>query len=392
MMLSLAYLILFGMGFYFLFKALKLPGLIGMLLAGVLIGPYGIDLLDSSLLAISSDLRMIALIVILLRAGLGIKPRALKPLGGTLVRLSVLPVILEGFAILLLAMMFFDFTFEQGGLLGFIIAAVSPAIVVPSMLRLMKEKIGETKRIPLLVLSAASIDDVIAITFFSVFLSAYFSLQSNWVLQITMIPVAIILGILLGVIVGFVMIYVFNRFHFRDSQKVIMLLAAGIFMVSFSQSLESVIMIAALLGVMTVGIIITEKKEVLSQRLAIKFDKIWVLVELFLFVLVGAAVNVQVALDVSIIGVFIILVGLCARIAGVYLATINTGLKIKEKLFVGISFTPKATVQAAMGAIPLTLGIPGGDIILALSVFAILVTAPMGAIGIQYGAKFLLNE
>jgi solute carrier family 9B (sodium/hydrogen exchanger), member 1/2 len=392
MMLSLAYIIIFGMSGYIVFKKIKLPGAIGMLIAGVIIGPYGLNLLDDSILLISLDLRKIALIVILIRAGLGIDRKSLQAVGKQSVSLSIIPVLIEGFTIVLLAVLLLDFRFIEAGLLGFIIAAVSPAIVVPSMLKLIKEKMGMKKNIPVLVLASVSIDDVIAITIFSTFLSMYLATQVNVFTQILWIPISIGLGIIVGLIVGYGLIWLFNKFHIRDTKKVLLLISIGIMMVSFAELIEDYILIASLLGVMTMGIVIVERKIVLAERLAVKFNKVWVFVELTLFVLVGAAVNIQVAFNTGLIGIFIILAGLFMRSLGVLIATLMSDFSLKERLFLVVSFLPKATVQAAIGGIPLALGVANGEIILALAVLSIIISAPIGAIGIDTLSKPLLKE
>jgi solute carrier family 9B (sodium/hydrogen exchanger), member 1/2 len=392
MMLSLAMIIFFGLVGGYLFKLMKLPSVIGMLVAGIVIGPFGLDLLDSSMLAISADLRMIALIIILLRAGLGINRRAIERVGKSVITMSTIPVLIEGLGVAFLSVWLLGFDFIQGGMLGFIIAAVSPAIIVPAMLKLIQNKIGEKKGLPVLVLASASIDDVIAITLFSMFTSIYLSTRTNVLMHLVSIPVSVVLGILLGVIIGYALVSLFKRFHMRDSKKVVLLIATGIFMVSFADLVESYILIAALLGVMTIGLVIVERKKELAVRLSKKFDKVWVFAELFLFVLVGAAVNIQTALDVGLIGIVIVLLGLVCRSIGVLLAIARSPFIRKEKIFLVISYIPKATVQAAVGSVPLTLGVAGGEKILALSVLAIMITAPIGALALEYMAKDLLSE
>jgi len=392
MLLSVGYLIFFGFLGNVLFKFLKLPGLLGMLFVGMLLGPYGFDLLDESLLMISADLRMIALIVILLRAGFGLNRMALKKVGKTAIWMGFIPALLEGFALLAFAMFLFDFSFAQAGILGFIIAAVSPAVVVPSMLRLIEKKMGVKKQIPVLILGAASLDDVIVITLFSTFIGIYFGTEASVVMSVIGIPVAVFLGILLGLIMGVILIFFFNRFSIRDSQKVLLILAISIFMVSLEHLLENVIMIAALLGVMTLGLVITELKPKLGNRLSIKFNKVWVFAEVLLFVLVGAVVDVSLAVEAGFIGILLIMFGLMFRGLGVMLSTIRSNLNYKERLFAVLAYTPKATVQAAIGAVPLSLGVAQGEMILALSVLSIIITAPIGAILINKSAPYLLSK
>ncbi len=392
MMLSLAYIIVFGLIGAYVFRLIKLPGLIGMLFVGIIIGPSGFDLLEAPLLNISEDIRKIALIIILLRAGLGLNRRMILSIGKQASALSVIPVMLEGVVVMFFATLLFDFNLVQGGMLGFIVAAVSPAVIVPTMLELMRDKIGMKKRIPVLVLSSASVDDVIAITMFSAFLSIYFSQSVTFVSYVYRIPLSIFLGISLGIIVGYGLVWFFKKYSTRDTKKILLLIAVGILMVSFAELVESYVMVASLLGVMTLGIMITEKKTLLGERLSIKFDKVWVLAELFLFVLVGAALDIDVALEAGLFGVFLVILGVMARSIGVFVATIATEFTIKEKWFIVFSYTPKATVQAAVGSIPLSLGVSGGEIILAVSVIAILITAPVGAILIKFTSKSLLKD
>ena len=392
MMVSIGYLILFGMLGNSLFKLFRLPGLIGMLVVGIAIGPQGFNLLSDALLMVSGDIRKIALIIILLRAGLGLNRQAIQRIGKVAVTMSIIPVLAEGLVILGLAIVLLEFTFIQAGMLGFVVAAVSPAVIVPSMLRFIREKIGMKRNVPVLVLASASIDDVIAITMFSMFLSAALTQTSLAYFDVLMLPAAIILGILLGIIVGLFLAGIFKKFRIRDSKKVLILISVGIMMVSFTELIEDYIFIASLLGVMTLGLVIVERRSAVAARLAIKFDKVWVLAELFLFVLVGAVVDIEIALSVGLTGLVMIFIGLLARAAGVYIATLRTDYVWREKVFLCVAFVPKATVQAAIGSLPLMLGIAGGEIILAISVLAILVTAPLGAILIQFGEHTLLDK
>ncbi len=392
MLYSLGLLLFFGLMGSKLFQYFKLPGLLGMLLTGIIIGPFGLDLLDDTLLAISYDIRVIALIIVLLRAGLGLNHEKLKDAGKTSLFMAFIPSLLEGFAVLLFAMIIFDFSFVQAGILGFIIAAVSPAVVVPAMLDLIKRNIGMNKSVPVMVLSAASIDDVVAITLFSTFLGAYLGSNASVALQVLNIPIAIILGIIIGFVIGAILLFFFKKYSIRDSQKVIILLASGMFLVSLENALENVIMIAAYLGVMAIGIAVSEGKPILGKRLSIKFDKIWVIAEILLFVLVGAAVNPSLAFDVLGVGFLLIVIGLTFRSLGVMIATSKSGYALKEKWFCVVAYWPKATVQAAIGAIPLSLGVSGGELILALSVLSIIVTAPFGAVLIKVYSKKNLHQ
>jgi len=392
MITTIALIILLGLTANLLFIKLKLPGLLGMLILGVIIGPYALDLMDELTLLISADLRRIALIIILLRAGLGISRSSLNKIGFTALKISFIPGLLEGFSIAFLATKIFDFSLIEGGILGFIIAAVSPAVVVPKMLDYLKDKLGTNKGIPTLILAGSSIDDVLAITMFTTFLGLYSGKHLNIGVQILSIPVSIILGIFLGIIIGFLLLRVFRKYQIRDTKKVLLILGSALLLSAIENALKSTIEIAALLGVMTIGFIILEKQADLAQRLALKFDKIWIFAEILLFVLIGSQVNIRVALDSGLKGLLIIFVGLIARSLGVIISTHHAGLNWKERFFCVFAYIPKATVQAAIGAIPLALGIPSGEIILAVAVLSILLTAPLGAILIKLSAPRLLHS
>ena len=388
---SLAIILLLGLLFNYIFQKIKMPGLLGMLILGVLIGPYGLNLLGPEIMSISSDLRKIALIIILLRAGFGINREDLNKVGKTALKLSCIPGLIEGFLIALVSTKVLGFSFIQGGILGFILAAVSPAVVVPQMLDFMKRRLGTNKGIPTLILAGASIDDVFAITIFSTFLALYSGKNANIAINLLGIPISIILGISLGVIIGIILIVLFKNYHIRDSKKVLIILGTAIILTTLENILKNKIQIAALLGVMTIGFIIVEKLPDVGRRLALKFDKIWVFAEILLFVLVGAQVNVSVALNGGVKGIIIIVLGLIGRSIGVLISLIGTELNFNERLFCVISYIPKATVQAAIGAVPLSLGVNGGELILAIAVLSIIITAPLGAIGISKSGEKLLT-
>lgn len=388
---SLAAILLLGLPANKLFEKFKLPGLLGMLMLGVIIGPYGLNLLQADMINISGDLRKIALIIILLRAGLGINKADLKKVGNSALKMSCIPGLIEGFFIAFASTKFLDFSFVQGGMLGFIIAAVSPAVVVPSMLNLIENNIGTNKGIPTLILAGASIDDVFAITIFSAFLGLYSGAHVNIGVQLLNIPLSILLGIGSGIVIGITMVKIFSKYHIRDTKKVLLILGVSILLTEFENLLKTKIEIASLLGVMTIGFIIVEKMPDLGERLAAKFNKIWVFAEILLFVLVGAQVNIGVALEAGMVGIIVIFIGLIGRSIGVLISLIGTDLNWKERLFCVIAYIPKATVQAAMGAVPLALGVESGDVILAIAVLSILITAPLGAIGINFSKEKLLE-
>ncbi|PUU90929.1 cation:proton antiporter [Halanaerobium sp.] len=391
MALSLALIILFALLFGRFFDRLKLPALLGMLLIGILLGPYGFDLISQDILNISSDLRMIALIVILIRAGLGIEKETLKKVGVPAVKLSFIPGLMEGAAVIIAAVYLLNFEFIEAGILAFIIAAVSPAVVVPQMLSLIEQGKGAAKGVPTLVLTGASVDDVVAITIFSAFLSIYGGQQINIYRQILNVPLAIFLGIILGTVIALFLIYIFKKYHIRDTKKALLILSFGILMNSLEHFLEGIIPIATLLGIMVIGFVIQERYSVLGKRLSSKFNKIWVFAELMLFVLIGAEVNIQLAFESGLLGLIIIAVGLTARSVGVLISLMGTELNLKERGFCVLAYTPKATVQAAIGAIPLAAGVASGELILALAVLSIVVTAPLGAAAIKTAGRHWLS-
>lgn len=389
---SLAIIIILGLLMNELFEKIKLPGLLGMLILGIIIGPYGINLIDNGVLNISSDLRKIALIVILLRAGLGISTGELKRVGISAAKLSFIPGIMEGFTIAFLSIKILGFSFIQGGILGFIIAAVSPAVVVPQMLELMNNKLGTNKGVPTLIVAGASIDDVFAITIFTTFLGLYSGSHINITMKLIGIPVSILLGILIGLIIGIIIIKILKIYNIHNTKKVLIVLGVAILLTTLEDVLKDTIEIASLLGVMTMGFIIREKSPKLSEVLSNGFNHIWLFAQILLFVLVGAQVNTSVAFASGFEGLIIICIGLLARSLGVLISVKGTDLNYKERLFCVISYTPKATVQAAIGGIPLAAGVASGEVILAIAVLAIIFTAPLGALGIKLSSKRLLVQ
>ena len=389
---SLAMIVLLGLLANTLFTKFRMPGLLGMLLLGIVTGPYVLNWLDPDLLKVSADYRLIALIIILLRAGLGISKNDLKVVGRTAIKLGCFPGLIEGLTIAVISTKMLGYSFIQGGILGFIIAAVSPAVVVPLMLAYKEKGVGTRKGIPTLVLAGASMDDVFAITIFTAFLGLYSGHHGNIGIKILSIPMSIVLGIVLGFLIGLVLVAIFKRYHLRDTKKVLFILGSAILLTTIENILKSRIEIAALLGVMAIGAVILEKAPKVAKRLSAKFNKIWVFAEILLFVLVGAQVDIGVAFNAGLKGIVIIAAGLIARSLGVILSTWGSNLNWKERLFCVLSYTPKATVQAAIGSIPLAMGVKSGEVMLAIAVLSILVTAPLGAIGIKLSAERLLTS
>lgn len=390
---SLALIIILGLLSKTIFEKLKLPGLLGMLILGIIIGPHALNLINPDMMIISADFRRIALIVILLRAGLGLSVTDLKKCGRTAIKMSFIPGIIEGTLIIFVASYLLHFTLIQAGILGFIIAAVSPAVIVPLMLEFQEKKLGTNKQIPTMILASASIDDVFAITIFSTFLGLYTGTNLNIWFQIISVPLSIILGILLGGITGFILYKFFNKFTLQATNKVIILLAFAIILTSIETILENIVPIASLLGVMTLGFYLSEKDHEASLVLKNGLGYIWAFAHIFLFVLVGAEVDVTVAVDAGVYGIIIIAIGLIGRSIGVVISTVNSNLNMRERIFSVLSYTPKATVQAAIGSVPLAYGVDGGEIILAIAVLSIIITAPLGAIAITtFGKKLLVQE
>lgn len=388
---SLAIIILLGILANTLFTKLKMPGLLGMLILGVILGPYGFNLLQPDILNASADFRKIALIIILLRAGFGVSVEDLKKVGKTAIKMSCIPGLIEGFFIAFASTKFLGFSFIQGGLLGFIIAAVSPAVVVPQMLNFIENKIGTKKGIPTLILAGASIDDVFAITIFTTFLGLYSGSHVNIGVKLLGIPVSIVLGIAAGAIIGFIMVLAFKKYHIRDTKKLLLIVGTAIMLTALENLLKNKVEIAGLLGVMTIGFIILEKMPTVGKRLSAKLNKVWVFAEILLFVLVGAQVNINVAVNAGAMGIVVIFIGLIGRSIGVIISMLGTDFNWKERIFCVISYIPKATVQAAMGAIPLSMGVQSGDVILAIAVLSIIITAPLGAIAISTSSRRLLD-
>lgn len=381
---TIAIIILLGLVLKKIGRCLNVPSLLFLIILGIVLGPFGFNRLAPTFLELGPDLRSMALIVILLRAGFGLKREKLVQVGRPSILLSFIPGMVEGITAMVLSIYFFEFNIAQAGMLGFILAAVSPAVVVPMMIHLEKEELGTNKNIPTMILAAASLDDTVAITFFSVFLGIHTQGYSSWGIMLMKLPIMLILGVFLGGIIGLT----FSKVAKKQPESVFALVALSICL----YQLESKIPIASLLGVMTSAAIIQEQKPDLGRYLSEAMDKIWIVAEIFLFVLVGAQVNLNAISSSGAIGLVVIVVALFMRSLGVMLSLVGTNLNLKERIYVVISYIPKATVQAAMGGVPLALGVPHGEVILALSVLAILLTTPIGAIGMNLAAPILLES
>ncbi|MEG2596561.1 MAG: cation:proton antiporter [Ruthenibacterium sp.] len=391
MLLSLALVLICGMALGGIFQKLKLPSLLGMLLTGVLLGPFGLNLLDNSILAISTDLRQIALIIILTRAGLNLDIKELRKVGRPAILMCFVPACFEIAGMMLLAPWLLGISLLEAAIMGTVVAAVSPAVVVPRMLKLMENGYGTKKSIPQMIMAGASVDDVFVIVLFTAFteLAQGGSISPARFLTI---PISIVLGLLGGMVTGFLLSLLFTKMHLRDSIKVILILSVSFLLVTLEHSMAGVIGFSGLLAVMALGATLRQKKPEPAQRLSAKFSKLWVCAEVMLFVLVGATVNIQYARKAGGIAVLLIFGTLLFRMIGVFVCLIQTKLNKRERIFTAFAYIPKATVQAAIGGLPLAMGLACGDIVLTVAVLSILITAPLGVLLIDGTYKKLLEK
>ena len=391
MLFSLTLIFLSGIILGSIFNRLKLPQLIGMLLTGIILGPFLLNLLDPKILSISADLRQIALIIILTRAGLNLDINDLKKVGRPAVLMCFVPATFEILGMIIFAPKFLGLGLLDSAILGTVIAAVSPAVVVPKMLKLMEEGYGTDRSIPQLIMAGASVDDVFVIGLFTSFIglasTGSFSMRNR-----IKIPTSIFFGIFIGFLCAILLIYLFRKIHIRDSLKIIIILNISFLLVTFEHSLTGIIGFSGLLAIMSIGTGIQAKNTILSKRLSVKYSKLWIAAEVMLFVLVGATVNIKYALSASIPAILLIITVLIFRMIGVFLCLVGTSLSYRERLFCMIAYCPKATVQAAIGSIPLSMGLPSGNIILTVAVLSILITAPLGAFAIDISYKKLLKK
>ena len=391
MLTSIALILLFGLLLGCIFSKLKLPSLLGMIILGIILGPHALDLIDESILMISGELRQIALVIILTRAGLSLDLSDLKKVGRPAVLMCFIPACAEILGTVLLAPVLLKASFLEAGIIGSVIAAVSPAVIVPRMIRMIDEGYGTNKSIPQLILAGASVDDVFVIVIFTV-LTTLASTGTISAGSFTQIPISIALGILLGFTVGVVLVLFFQRYHMRDSVKIMIILSISFLLLEVQNRLEGTIPVSGLLAIMSMGIIIKQKYDVLASRLAIKYNKLWLAAEIFLFVLVGAVVDLKYVVSAGVASILLIVGALLFRMLGVAFSLIKTDLLKKERLFCMLAYTPKATVQAAIGAIPLSMGLDCGNTVLTVAVLAILITAPFGAVCVDNLYKRLLMK
>lgn len=397
MLASLSLIFLVGLAMGAICQKLKMPRIIGMLVTGIVLGPYVLDFLDPSILSISSELRKLALIIILLKAGLSLDLKDLKKAGRPAILMSFVPATCEIAGYILFAPLLLEINRIEAAVMGAVLGAVSPAVVIPRMVMLMEEKYGTKKAIPQMIMAGASCDDIFVIVLFTTFLSMAQGGSAD-IVDFVNIPVSIVLGILLGAVTGYGLYLFFETSYahkhcVRNSTKVIIVLGFSMLLVSIEGWLEGKVSVSGLLAVVSMACVIKIKSTAfVSKRLSEKFGKLWIAAEVVLFVLVGAAVDIRYTLSAGIAAVFMIFIALIFRTAGVLICTIKTKLNMKERIFCVIAYLPKATVQAAIGSVPLAAGLACGKIILSVAVLAIIITAPLGALGIDNTYKKLLEK
>ena len=391
MLLSVALILIVGMSLGRLCQKIKLPSLLGMLITGILLGPYVLNLIDTSILGISAELRKIALIIILTRAGLSLDLSGLKKIGRPAVLMCFVPASFEIIGILIFAPKLMGLTTLEAAIMGAVLAAVSPAVVVPRMVKLMDEGYGTREGIPQLILAGASVDDVYVIVLFSTFVSMMQGGGTS-VIKFINIPISIALGIAIGLVAGAALAFLFAKIHIRDTAKVLIILSISLMLVAAEGAMTTAITFSSLISIMFVGVGLQRKRPEAARRLSAKYGKLWVGAEVFLFVLVGATVNITYLSHVGLKALIVIAGALVFRMLGVFVCLLGTGLRRKEKLFTMMAYTPKATVQAAIGGIPLALGFACGDTVLTAAVLAIVLTAPLGAFAIDFSYRKLLRH
>lgn len=397
MLTSLSFIFLVGLAMGAICQKLKLLRIIGMLATGIVLGPYVLDFLDPSILSISADLRKMALIIILLKAGLSLNLDDLKKVGRPAIMMSFVPASFEIIGYLLFAPSILGITRVEAAVMGSVLAAVSPAVVVPRMVQLMENKYGTEKAIPQMIMAGASCDDIFVIVLFTTFLSMAQGGSAD-IKAFANIPISIILGIILGAIVGYLLYLFFEtayakKHYVRNSMKIIIVLGFSFLLIAIEGGLEGKIAMSGLLAVVSMACVLRMKcTSFVSKRLSEKFGKLWLAAEVILFVLVGAAVDIRYTLDAGLAAVAMIFAALIFRSFGVWLCTVKTSLTLKERAFCVIAYLPKATVQAAIGSVPFAAGLPCGKIVLSVAVMAIIITAPLGAFGMDFTYKKFLHK
>lgn len=381
MALSIAVVILLSLGLEGLLRRIRLPGLLGMLAVGMLCGPRGLDLLSPALVAVSTDFRRIALIVILLRAGLTVSMASLRQIGRPALLMGLLPALIEGAAVALVAPWLLGIDQPAALILGAVLAAVGPAVVVPQMIRLQEQGRGTDKSIPQLLLAASPLDNVLVLLLFAAVLEGAQTGLPHVYLKLAELPVSVAVGVVVGLLLGKRLYRGFLRFDPRATKRMLIVLCLGILLLALEDLLKQrSVPFSGLMAIMAVGFVILDKSDEFAGELSLKLAKLWIFAEILLFVLMGAQVDLPAVAHVGLRGLALVGIGLVARSGGVWLALLRTRLAVRERLFCVLAFIPKASVQAALAATPLALGVPGGEVILAVAVLAVLVTAPAGAL------------
>ncbi len=392
MLLSISFILFFGMLGGWICKKIRFPSLFGILVAGIMIGPHMLNLLDGSILDCSTEIRKIALIIILIRAGLKLSIEDLKKVGRPAILMCFLPATFELMGMMVFAPKLLEISLLDAAILGAVVGAVSPAVIVPEMIKIMDEGYGTDKGIPQMILAGASVDDVYVIVLFTTFTGLAQGSRVD-VLGFVNIPIAIVVGIFVGFLAGYAIFLFFEKVDIRATSKVLIVLSVSFVLVTIEDKLSGIVPFASLIAVMSMGLMIKQRKQEQAVSLSAKFDKLWIPAEIFLFVLVGASVAIDSALSAGISTLILIFVVLMFRMLGVFICLIATPFTVKEKLFCMLAYTPKATVQAAIGGLPLAYGLSCGSIVLTVSVIAILVTAPLGAFAIDLTyRKFLVHQ
>ena len=391
MLISIALILILGMAAGWVCKKIKLPGLIGMLIVGIIIGPHLLNLIDQSILDISASIRRIALIIILIRAGLKLSASDLAKAGRPAILLCFVPACLEIIGMLLLAPRLLGLSLLEAAILGSVIAAVSPAVIVPKMINLIDNKYGTNKGIPQMILAGASVDDVFVIVLFYTF-TGLASGKSVNIMSFVNIPISILIGIAIGLLCGYLLHVFFKFFESGRTVKVLIIISVCFILVSAEDKYSSIIPFSSLIAVMSLGLMLKKKNQPLVDQLSSRFDRVWIPAEVFLFVLVGASVQIESALSAGPATIILLLGVMLFRMLGVFICTLASSLNIKERCFCMLAYTPKATVQAAIGALPLQYGLSCGNTVLTVSVIAILLTAPLGAFAIDLCYKKLLSK
>ncbi|MDF2942096.1 MAG: potassium transporter [Herbinix sp.] len=390
MLTSLAMIFLLGLLLGSIFHKLKLPSLLGMLITGMILSPFALNLLDDKILLVSADLRQLALVVILTRAGLSLDMEDLKKVGRPAILMCFVPACFEILGIVLIAPRLLNMTILEAAIMGAVVAAVSPAVIVPRMLRLMEEGYGTKNGIPGLILAGASVDDVFVIVLFTAFTSLATGTKVS-VQSFVQIPISIVVGLYIGIIAGLILSKFFKEIHMRDSAKVLIMLGVSFLLIELEHRLSGIIPMSGLLAIMSMAATLYKTYDILAKRLSEKFNKLWVAAEVILFVLVGATVDLQYAISAGLIAMVVIVGALMFRMVGVFFCLLKTKLSRKERIFCMLAYSPKATVQAAIGAIPLAMGLACGDKVLTVAVLSIIFTAPLGALMIDKTYQKLLS-